>query len=307
MSREVRRVPLDFAAPIGKTWAGYDWPEKFHEEKCPTCKDGYGMTPEAQLLYEQWYGNAPFDPASTGSAPFQFDHPAVRADAERKCDRDAWFYGSGEAAIIKESHRMAALYNSRWCHHLSQDDVDALVEAGRLMDLTHTWDPAKRWQKIEPPVTPTAAQVNEWSLQGMGHDSLNAMYAMRARCTREGITLECPTCKGHGSLEKYEGQRAEAEAWNRPEPPTGEGWQLWQTVSDGGPVTPVFKTPESLINYLATRGEVGDSGDPQEPYAREAAEALVRAGSSLGSFFQVDDGPVLDAARNADRREQAKA
>lgn len=32
-------------------------------------------------------------------------------------------------------------------------------------------------------------------------------------------------------------------------PPKGEGWQLWQTVSDG-PTTPVFKTAEELIDYM---------------------------------------------------------
>lgn len=301
MSREVRRVPFDFDAPIGETWAGYAYPEKFHETQCPTCKDGYGMTPEAQLLFDQWYGRAPFDPASTGSTPFPFDHPVVRADAERKCHRDAWFYGSGEEAIIKESHRMAGLYNSRWQHHLDQDDVNALVEAGRLMSFTHTWDPENRWQKIEPPVIPTAAEVNVWSLQGMGHDSLNQMYALSARCERQGITVACPTCDGHGSLEAYDGQRADAEAWKRPEPPTGEGWQLWQTVSEGGPVTPVFKTAEGLVDYLSTRGEVLSDGTNDGPYAREAAEALVSQGFSAGSGFTTGDGVLVDSARNADK------
>ena len=59
----------------------------------------------------------------------------------------------------------------------------------------------------------TAEQVNEWSLRGFGHDSINASIVIRARCEREGVPDECSRCHGHGSIETYPGQRAEAEAW----------------------------------------------------------------------------------------------
>lgn len=36
----------------------------------------------------------------------------------------------------------------------------------------------------------------------------------------------------------------------RVEPPEGEGYQLWQTVSDA-PMSPVFATPEELARYMA--------------------------------------------------------
>lgn len=35
------------------------------------------------------------------------------------------------------------------------------------------------------------------------------------------------------------------------EPPTGEGWQMWETTSEGSPMSPVFKTPEELAHWLA--------------------------------------------------------
>lgn len=38
----------------------------------------------------------------------------------------------------------------------------------------------------------------------------------------------------------------------RREPPSGEGWQVWETVSEGSPVTPVFPTAESLARQLKT-------------------------------------------------------
>lgn len=62
----------------------------------------------------------------------------------------------------------------------------------------------------------------------------------------------CPTCKGHGSIEKYEGQRAEAEQWEPTGPPEGEGWQLWETVSEGSPISPVFASAEELARWMSS-------------------------------------------------------
>ena len=52
---------------------------------------------------------------------------------------------------------------------------------------------------------------------------------------------------------RYDQHRAECSKEDHDEckydsnPPTGDGWQLWQTVSDG-PVTPVFDSAEKLID-----------------------------------------------------------
>ena len=94
--------------------------------------------------------------------------------------------------------------------------------------------------------------------------------------------------------------------WSEPDPahympvfdvPEGElGWCLYETVSEGSPVTPVFATAEELIEHLATEGIDWD----HKPYRREAAEALVRSGHSMGSFV-VAGGQMLDGARDFDR------
>lgn len=77
------------------------------------------------------------------------------------------------------------------------------------------------------------------------------------------------------------------------------GWCLYETVSEGTPVTPVFATVEELVEHLATVGEDWD----QKPYRREAAERLVASGSSFGSFVTVD-GRVLDGAKDLDVLEE---
>lgn len=249
MGREVRRVPLDFDWPLNKVWEGFLTPDRFDEEDCPDCRNGY--SPQAQNLYDLWYGKLSFDPASTGSTPFRYDSPAVRARAEQNVSQAPDYYDTGEAAIVREGQRLADLFNRAWSHHLSQADVDALIAGGRLYDFTHVVVPGKGWQPKDTPVRPTASEVNEWSLRGFGHDGINAHVVIQARCEREGIEERCSTCKGHGSIEKYEGQRAEAEAWEPIEPPKGDGWQLWETVSEGSPVSPVFATADELAGWMS--------------------------------------------------------
>lgn len=275
MGREIKRVPFDWDFPLNETWTGYLMPEKFEEVPCPDCERGHSW--QYEVLHDLWYGYRPFDSVMTGSTPWQPDHPVIRGMAERHIEQAAWHYGSGEAAILREAQRLANHFNNGWSHHLSQVDVDVLVKAGRLYDFTHQWVKGEGWKPKDVPVHPTAAQVNEWSLHGMGHDSSNAWLVINARCERYGMPTVCATCDGHGGLEAYPGQREEAEAWEREEPPTGEGWQLWQTVSEGGPISPVFETPEELARWMASPaycwGASRDSG-----LAYEDALAFVKEG-----------------------------
>lgn len=69
------------------------------------------------------------------------------------------------------------------------------------------------------------------------------------------------------------------------EPPVGEGWQLWQTVSDG-PISPVFATADELIDWMCQpvpekdRTRFQPSPYPDMPWAqgwkREVAEPFVK-------------------------------
>ncbi|WP_280193266.1 hypothetical protein [Nocardia farcinica] len=269
MSREVRRVPLDFNWPLNKVWSGYLFPERFAETPCPDCQSK-GYSAFARALMDLWHGYVPFDPAWTGSARLDANTPAVRVFAERNVNRSPAYYGSGEEAIVREARRLAKLWNGMWCHHLTQDDVQALVDDGRLRDFTHTRG-ADGWEKIEPRVAPTAAEVNAWSLSGFGHDAINRYVVVKARCKAAGQPVVCATCSGHGSLEKWRCQRSRAERWEETPPPSGDGWQLWETVSEGSPITPVFATREELVNHLCSPAN-------RRPLTRDEAEGLVDAG-----------------------------
>lgn len=253
MGREVRRVPPDFDHPPGEVWSGFLLPESLHEDKCVSC-DGTGYSRFARHQKDRWYGYVPFDPSETGSTPLTYETPAVRAFAERNIAHAPGYYGRGEYAIVREAVRLCGIWNGMWSHHLHQDDVDALIKADRLWDFTHTLAGGKGWQPIEPTPVVTAGQVNTWSLRGFGHDAINCSVVVRAACDRAGQAINCADCDGHGSIERYPDQRAEAEEWEPTDPPEGDGWQLWETVSEGSPISPVFATAEETALKFVNDG-----------------------------------------------------
>lgn len=85
--------------------------------------------------------------------------------------------------------------------------------------------------------------------------------------------------------------------------PEGEGWQLWQTVSDG-PTSPVFATAEELIDWMsqpvpeADRPHWDRSPFPANPRAqgwkRSTAERFVRGPGWIPSGMIIG-GRMLDA------------
>lgn len=284
MSREVYRVPLDFSHPLGKAWPGYLIPEYLHEKPCPDCKLGYSEI--AQFMHDVWYGNEPFHPILTGSKKLTAATPAVRARAERNVAAAPEFYGTGEHAILCEAQRLADLWNGMWCHHLSQEDVNALVATDRLWDFTHTCRSGEGWHRIEPVPVVTAVQVNEWSISGMGHDGLNEQVVVEARCEREGVPFACATCGGSATLEAYPGQRTEAEAWQPTEPASGDGWQLWSTAGDRYPMSPVFAVAEELAGWMSDE----ERGRQWVPF--DTAMEFIKVGWAPSGFASQKTGVV---------------
>lgn len=291
MGRQVRRVPLDFDWPLNTVWKGFLSPDRLNGIPCPDCTHGHSA--HAEYLRALWYGRVPFDPALTGSTPLRHDTPAVRARAERNIANAPEYYGTGETAVQREGHRLANLWNRCWCHHLEQHDVDVLIDADRLWDFTHTWSRHNGWQKIHPPVHPTAQQVNDWSLRSLGHDGINASIVIRARCARYGASDTCTTCQGDASLEAYPGQRADAEAWEPTDPPPGDGWQLWETVSEGSPISPVLATAEELARWMTTPAyDFGIAKSNRPTYGQ--ALAFINAGGWAPTMMSTPETGLVD-------------
>lgn len=278
MSREVRRVPVDFDSPLDGTWDGYLMPQRLHAVTCTHC-GGTAYSPYARMLYDKWHGIAPFDPAESGREPYTPEIPEIRAQAERHIASSPHFYGVGEWSIVREAERLCRLFNGKWMHHLGQEDVDALVEDEQIFDeLTHTWVQGEGWQPLASAPALTAEVVNRWLLGR--YRSVSEYSVIKAACRRAGEEVHCGACNGHGDCEAYPGQRAEADAWTPTEPPTGDGYQLWQTVSEGGPVSPVFTTPAGLADWIRAYGTEFDG-------CNTSRDALIRwievEGCSTGS------------------------
>lgn len=116
------------------------------------------------------------------------------ADDCKACDRSGYapfalrlertFYPHGCEEL--GLHRFAA-----WNDKITEADVDALWEAGRLK---HDWKEK-----------PTAAEVNadQSAPNGkrrsiFGHDAINRHVMIEARCKAAGEPRSCPKCGGHG-------------------------------------------------------------------------------------------------------------
>ena len=212
MGRELKRVPLDFKWPLNQVWKGYLNPYSFHE--CKAC-DGTGESRESKALSDSWYN---------------FKSPT----------------GKG------------------WNDELTQDEVDALVKADRLFDLTRVPLNEKQKKDLEEKIKnggnswlpynnghkPTAEEVNQMVKERkLHHDCINRWICVEQRAKRLGITnTKCEFCNGDGGF-YFNDKIKKAEKFKPVEPPIGEGYQLWETTSEGSPVSPVFTTLDELCEW----------------------------------------------------------
>jgi len=196
----------------------------FHSQKCKTC-DGSGLNPATKKLQDEWYN---FDNARYVNLP----------NGRRYND-------------------------NAWCNHLTDIEVKALVDAGRLMDFTRTpindeqrkvveqkmKDGGNSWLPYDNGYMPTADEVNEWNRKGMGHDAINSWICVKARAKHLGIYGKCEYCEGEGEVWQSEEIQKLHDEWKEFQPPVGDGFQLWSNTTEGHPMTPVFATLELLCEY----------------------------------------------------------
>jgi hypothetical protein len=212
MGREVKRVAMDFEHPLGVPYTGFLNPFYVHKHDCPNCgMSGYNA--ETRKIYDDWY-----DFEQTGR---------------------------------------------RWCNKLDQEEVNNLVDKGRLIEFTHHFVPGEGWVKNDPLIYPDAWAINLLNSNGpeadrfkkwlgifMGHDAINRSICIQYRAEKIGVFGYCETCNGHLEVWDSEEAREAAEKWVKEEPPSGEGWQMWEHVSEGSPISPVFGTKEELADWL---------------------------------------------------------
>lgn len=283
--RVLKRVPLDFDAPLKEVWVGYINPHR-GPSNCSAC-DGSGYNPATKKISDDWYS----------------------------FDRSRWVW-------IEPGVRR---YNDlAWSHHLTQDEVEALVRRGRfvytglLKETSFIADPDRKtsnysfdeesgewldWDsnervEVNEPEYPSAEDVNAWSTVGFGHDAINQWICVKVRAKRLGVYGKCPVCKGDGEIKNPdEKEQRLYDEWEEYEPPEGEGYQLGETVSEGSPVSPVLGSAEGLAEWCEENATVfGNEKMPKADWMRMfGSEDKGEVGSLMMSDGKGYFGPALNA------------
>ena len=77
---------------------------------------------------------------------------------------------------------------------------------------------------------------------------------------------ECPLCEGDGEVQP----RIEPPEcwWDKKK----NGYQLWEDVTEGSPISPVFEKPEQLAKYLSENDCWGSSNTPYKTWLKMIKE-----------------------------------
>lgn len=146
-----------------------------------------------------------------------------------------------------------------WQYQLTQEEVEQLARKDHLWEFTRVPRSEEEKQRIgthpngvlkeNTGYIPTAAEVNAWAKSKRSYTATVQWFCVITRADRLGIYGQCPVCDGAGELWALESSRLLAEKWVRPEPPVGEGYQLWENTSEGSPCSPVFETLDLLCEW----------------------------------------------------------
>lgn len=158
--------------------------------KCPHCEDGHSA--EYTALKNLWYGATEYKP----EVPYTLEHPVVQKVIHN------YYTKNPNARTFNgfPTERFIIAINRQMAHHLDEEDVKALISAGRLPSLTHYWDGERECKKPDDQM-PTAKEVNEYAIQNtFGHDAINCYVVLTERLKKQGLSNKCTHCNGEGEI-----------------------------------------------------------------------------------------------------------
>lgn len=201
----------------------------------------------------------------------------------------------------EQGQTFAAWWLSHMCHRIAMLADDVLDQRrGRPM---HPWlaedrypygiweGKPRRWVVKRPSEDMIALMKGlgcKPSILGFGSGDGHRVY--RAITEAAGVDFGvCQNCAGEGEIEAYPGQFSERAAWMPYDPPTGDGWQLWETVSEGSPISPVFASAEGLAGWMASDAYTWGVSRPMQ---YDAALRFVSDGWAPSMVFTPETGLV---------------
>ena len=104
--------------------------------------------------------------------------------------------------------------------------------------------------EIFPDGIPTYENVREYFLKNgtLGFDRVQWLL-VEEYCRLNNVPSLCPHCDGDGVVWINDEIKQLHDNFERVEPPVGDGYQLWETTSEGSPVSPVFATFDELCEW----------------------------------------------------------
>ena len=106
---------------------------------------------------------------------------------------------------------------------------------------------------------------------GFGHDCIDKWSARAKILAAAKLPKkwgDCPLCKGTGDFWHTAEARVKAARWRRKEPPKGVGYQIWETVTEGSPISPVFAKPEDLAEWMSHNQRGVDVGTTKDQWLK---------------------------------------
>ena len=171
-----------------------------HEDYMWTKGEGWN----SPMIYDTWHDFGPMGLDDLNECVNFYFSVSRKSEDCAACGGDGYHPSAHRIVNTFYEHMAASIGVSRseaWCDKITQDEVQALVDANRLYDFTHDFVAGEGWKRKAPAVVPTAAEVNAWQRgRGMGHDAINRHVLTVQRIKRE-LGLEdhrCPSCEGHG-------------------------------------------------------------------------------------------------------------
>jgi hypothetical protein len=268
--RTVKRVPLDFFWPLHKVWDGYVNREG---GQCPnngkTCFSGYTSA-------GKWLD-------------------AIARLIAMVCGEAA------DASYAEEFRRRGRIYPHPYLQEWQQAPYfemppDVLTKLRAIEDPIDRNRAFSKWHRENPPqLLPLTVELVTLGM-GLGVEHLGGLSGSEvswriANKLREVAGLPetwgtCPVCEGHGDDPT---KRERAEAWKETEPPKGDGWQLWETCTEGSPISPVFPTAEALADWATINATVfADCKTTREKWLTIILGEETEGALDVGSLGMVD-------------------